>query len=118
MADAPQVLLLCKDLFFTSQLHGAIKQAELVGRTCLSMEQCQKQIREHRDSVVAVIADLEQDGFDVAALKGEMAESARLIVFGPHVREDLFVRAKDGGADVLLTRGQAASSMGQLLADL
>lgn len=116
MSDGPNVLILCKDLLFTSSLHGAVQRAGLRGRTCLSVDQCMTQISEIGDSLRCLIADLEQPDLDLHQLKAALGSRARLIVFGPHVRTELFDAAQAAGADLLLTRGQAHSLMDSVLA--
>ncbi|WP_437190967.1 hypothetical protein [Planctomicrobium sp. SH527] len=110
----PTVFVLCKDLFFSSQLHGAVQRAGLVGRTCLSTAGCLEQLK--AGTARDVIVDLEQvSAEDLHALRAAAPSPCRLTVFGPHVKVDLFEVAKSIGCDAILTRGQASSKLDAML---
>ncbi len=109
----PSVLILCKDLFFSSQIHGAVQRAGLVGRTCLSQSGCIDQLSQ--GGIRDVIVDLEMPDLDLRALRNAAASPCRLTVFGPHVKVDLLAAAKEAGCDAILTRGQASAKLDQLL---
>jgi len=113
MATSPDVLILCQDLLFSSQLHGAVQRAGRQGRTCLSLSGCLKQLAEN--SVAVVIIDLETPDLDLPVLRDAIGPKCRLIGYAPHVREDLLQSAQAAGCDVVLTRGQAARNMEQFL---
>ncbi len=109
----PSVLILCKDLFFSSQIHGAVQRAGLVGRTCLSMNGCLDQLQQ--GGIRDVIVDLEIPDLDLVKLRNEAPSPCRVTVFGPHVKVDLFEVAKQAGCDAILTRGQASAKLDALL---
>lgn len=110
----PTVFVLCKDLFFSSQLHGAVQRAGLVGRTCLSTAGCLEQLKS--GTARDVIVDLEQvTADDLKALREAAPSPCRLTVFGPHVKVDLFAVAESIGCDAILTRGQASAKLDSLL---
>ncbi|WP_437224646.1 hypothetical protein SH661x_003721 [Planctomicrobium sp. SH661] len=113
MADEFSVLVLCKDLFFGSQLHGAVQRAGRKGRTCLSQAGCLQQLV--NGGIDFIVIDLELPELNIAELKSAAGEHCRLIGFGPHVREELFRDAQSAGCDVILTRGQASSQVEKLL---
>jgi len=111
--SSPTVLLLCKDLFFSSQLHGAIQRAGLTGRTCLSVSGCLDQFQ--NGGITDIIVDLQLPDLDLNALRAGAPAPCRLTVFGPHVHEDLFQMAQQAGCDAILTRGQASAKLDSLL---
>lgn len=116
MPSELNVLLLSNDLFFTSQLHGAIKRAGFQGRTCLSVEGCLKQLE--NTSPPAIIVDLQTPDLDFSKLRAAAGPDCILIAYGPHVREDLFAAAHAAGVNAILTRGQAVTHVEQILSQL
>lgn len=107
------VLILCKDLFFSSQLHGAVQRAGRQGRTCLSQAACLQQLE--GNPIRFVIADLELPELNLAELKAAAGPAVQVIAYGPHVREDLFAAAQAAGCDHILTRGQASKQIERFL---
>lgn len=118
MSESIDVLLVCKDLLFTSQLQGAVTRAGRVGRTCLSVKGCVDQLQQLEGSVRDVVIDLELPQLDFNVIREAAGDGVRLIGFGPHVREDLFAAAGRSGCNLLLTRGQAASQLEAVLTEL
>jgi hypothetical protein len=107
------VLLLCRDLLFASQLHGAILRAGLKGRTCLSQDGCLEQLKQ--PGIRDVIIDLETPDLDLPALRQASPAGCRLTATGPHVKTELFEVARQAGCDTILTRGKAFSQLDTLL---
>lgn len=116
MSAESNVLLLSKDLFFTSQLHGAIQRAGFKGRTCLSVDGCLKQIENGIPH--AIVIDLETPDLDFSQLRSAAGSDCILIGYGPHVREDLFAAAQAAGINAILTRGQAVAHVERMLSQL
>lgn len=108
----PDVLILCKDLMFSSQLNGAAQRSGFIPQTCLGQKSAEQALAEHE--IVWVVVDLELENLDLAALR--KAANCKLVGFGPHVHVDRLTAAKQVGFDYVLTRGQAASGLDQLLA--
>lgn len=113
MAAEPQILVLCADLLFGSQIHGAIQRAGRIGRTCLSQKTC-LQLAPTLPPGGWIVVNVEQPELDLAALR-VAAPQAKLLAFGPHVHADLLRAAQDAGCDYVWTRGQMASQFEQLL---
>jgi DNA-binding NarL/FixJ family response regulator len=109
------VLILCQDLFFTSQLTGAAQRAGRQPRTCLSVEACRKALEEAGEQARWVVVDLELPGTDLSQLKSALPEACRLLAFGPHVHTAQIESARSAGCDVVLTRGQAAAQLEEYL---
>lgn len=113
MADrpAPTVLVLCKDLMFSSQLNGAVQRAGLVPQTCLGIKTVHDSLEKY--DIDWVIVDLETEGIDLQSLRD--STSCQLIGFGPHVHVDRLAAAQNAGFDYVLSRGQISSGLDQLL---
>jgi CheY-like chemotaxis protein len=109
------VLVVCADLFFSSNLHNGVKQAGHSSKTALSGPQALSLLEQ--GDYAWVVVDLEMPGVDLRALKEACARqpACRLIAFGPHVQVDLFEKAREAGCDQILSRGQAAGGLARLL---
>ena len=108
MSEKPLIPVLCKDLFFGSQIHGGLARAGYRGQTCLSQEAASPLLEKSPDWVVI---DLEFPGLDLPGLLKACPGETRTIAFGPHVRTDLFAMAEEAGVQSLLTRGQASAQL-------
>lgn len=110
-SPAPNVLIVCKDLLFSSQLNGAAKRAEKVPQTCLGQKTALESLSQHQ--IEWIIVDLEMEGLDLPLLRA--STSGKLVGFGPHVHVDRLNAAKEAGFDFVLSRGQISSGLDQLL---
>lgn len=114
----PTLLLVCSDLFFSTQLRSAAEQAgwrplaELSAQTAASTAAS--------ESVRAVVVDLELPGLDIAEfVQGLGADlGPPVIAFGPHVQEHRLQAAAAAGCRQVLSRGQIASSLQHVLQEL
>jgi len=106
------VLVLCNDLFFGTQLTSAIKRAEMTPLTCLGMKTCLDRLN---DEANWVIIDLELPGLDLAQIVAAKPDGCKLIAFGPHVHVDKLEAAVQAGVDMVLSRGQIASGLEEIL---
>ena len=109
----PSVLILCKDLFFSSQLNGAVQRAGFTPQTCLGMRTCLETLG--RGNVDWVVIDLELENLDLGGIRQQAPQGCRLVAFGPHVHEAQLESAQQAGCDVVLTRGQISQSLAELL---
>ncbi|WP_437185292.1 hypothetical protein SH668x_002393 [Planctomicrobium sp. SH668] len=109
MSTEANVLVLSKDLFFTSQIHGAVQRAGRKGRTCLSMNGCLQQLSTGPHDCILI--DLEMPELDFARLREAAGPDCKMYAYGPHVRVELFEAAQKGGCDAVLTRGQACAKI-------
>ncbi|MBT5019118.1 hypothetical protein N8553_03215 [bacterium] len=108
---APTVLVLCKDLMFSSQLNGGVQRAGLVPQTCLGIKTVEESLQKFE--IDWLIVDLELEGLDLA--KFRESTSCKLIGFGPHVHVERLAAAQAAGFDYVLSRGQISSGLDQLL---
>jgi len=113
MSPVADVLILCKDLMLSSQIHGAVQRAGRRGRTCLSISGCLQQL--NAAPVSYLIVDLETPELDPVQLKEAIGPECRIIGYAPHVREELFEAAQAAGWDAALTRGQAVRKIETIL---
>ena len=113
MSQPADVLILCKDLMLSSQIHGAVQRAGRQGRTCLSIDGCLKQLA--AGPVAWLIVDLETPDLDPVQIRSAAGENCRVIGYAPHVREELFEAAEAAGWTAALTRGQAVRKVESLL---
>ncbi|WP_417848251.1 hypothetical protein [Thalassoglobus sp.] len=108
---APNVLILCKDLMFSSQLNGAVQRAGLVPQTCLGQITLTQSLSQYE--IQWVIVDLETEKLDLEALRS--ATTGKLVGFGPHVHTAKLGAAQEAGFDFVLSRGQISRGLDQLL---
>ncbi|TWT56716.1 hypothetical protein KOR42_00700 [Thalassoglobus neptunius] len=108
---APDTLILCNDLMFSSQLNGAAQRAGCVPRTCLGQTSAMKELGSQQ--IRWVVVDLELSGVDLAALRN--ATSAKIVAFGPHVQTDRLAAARSAGCDFVLSRGEINRGLETLL---
>lgn len=110
----PDVLILCKDLMFSSQLTGAVQRAGLVPQTCLGPKTLADGLKSDKTKVAVI--DLECPGISITEIR--RAATCRLIGFGPHVHERLLESARSAGFDDVLTRGMIFQQFEALLTQL
>lgn len=110
----PEVLIVCSDLFFASPMHGAAKQAGFAAKTALSGSQALKLL--DGGTFAWVVVDLELPQLDLDAIvTASKTASARTLAFGPHVRTNLLEQAQASGFERVLTRGQVAAKLADVL---
>lgn len=104
-------LFISNDLFSSSQFASAIRQGGVDVTAALAIP------AQVAPEMSVVVLDLETPGAvdSIPTLKGG---GQKLIAFGPHVKIGLLEGAQQGGADYVLTRGQATRDLGPLIARL
>lgn len=115
----PTLLLVCSDLFFSTQLRSAAEQAGWQPR--IESSAGSAAARATAETVSAVVVDLELNGLDIGefvAALGAAETRPPVIAFGPHVQERRLRAAAEAGCDRVLSRGQISTSLTQILADL
>lgn len=108
---APNVLIVCKDLLFSSQLNGAVQRAGLVPQTCLGQKTAIESLSKYE--IQWVVVDLELESLEMPQLRA--ATPCKLVGFGPHVHTVRLEAAQKAGFDYVLSRGQISSDLDQLL---
>lgn len=117
--NKPTLLLLCSDLFFSTQMRSAAELAGWESRMELSAQSAVTRV--NSDRVDAVVVDLELNGLDIGNLVGALGETAQrpiVIAFGPHVQEQRLRAAAEAGCDRVLSRGQISATLPQVLTEL
>lgn len=110
-------LFLSDDLLFAQQVANAITESGCDNKTVSNLSQIRSAIEEgHQPNVIVV--DLSLAGLAFAEVV-ELAhrESASCIGIVSHVHQGKIERAKAAGFDHILTRGQIADRLGQIIKD-
>ncbi len=108
-SELRRIVLITNDLMAASQIEG---QARMAGFSVISRSTSAKALEYvAKEPVTAMVAELLQEGLDIAAL---VATGIPVFVYASHVRDVELQAAGQAGA-IPLSRGQAASQLGQLL---
>ncbi len=111
MADAGgRVLVLCSDLFFSTQVANMVRQAGF--EAVLELQPARAVGLLTSGCWAGVLVDVEAGGVDLAALVASLGEAPRprVVAFGPHVHKARLDAAEAAGCDAVLTRGQISSN--------
>jgi CheY-like chemotaxis protein len=110
-----RVLIVCGDLFFSTQLRSSGERAGAQIELELQGSQAARRAASIRYDVM--IVDLETPGLDVGSLMESLGEGERprVIAFGPHVQEQRLAAARTAGCDLVVSRGQIATSLPALV---
>ncbi|QDT56120.1 hypothetical protein Pan44_41710 [Caulifigura coniformis] len=111
MADAGgRVLVVCSDLFFSTQVAGMVRSAGF--DAVLEMQSARAAGQLATGCWAGVVVDVESAGLDLPALVASLGDEprARVVAFGPHVHTAKLDAAREAGCDAILTRGQISSN--------
>jgi len=111
MADAGgRVLVICSDLFFSTQVAGMVRAAGF--DSVLEMQPARATGLLATGCWAGVVVDVESSGLNLAALIASLGEEPRprVVAFGPHVHTAKLDAAHEAGCDAVLTRGQISSN--------
>jgi hypothetical protein len=105
-----RVLVVCSDLFFSSQVAGMVRQAGF--EPVLEMQSARAAGMLATHEWMGVVIDVEASGLDLAAIIAGLGDPPRprAVAFGPHVHTARLDAAKAAGCDAILTRGQISSN--------
>lgn len=111
----PRVLLVCSDLFFSTQLRSAAQSAGATVDVELSAARIVEQTA--TGAYTLVVIDLEIMGLDLAAVIAGLPIDNRPVVvaFGPHVQAQRLKAAREAGCDHVVPRSIAAETLGTLV---
>ncbi|MFO1094549.1 MAG: hypothetical protein U0992_14780 [Planctomycetaceae bacterium] len=114
-ASVPHVLLVCGDLFFSTQLKSAAEATGAAVDVELSAARIGQRIAS--GAYALVVIDLEMAGLDVpAVVVGLPTENRPVIVaFGPHVQAQRLKAARDAGCDHVVPRSIAAETVAKFV---
>ncbi|WP_417389984.1 hypothetical protein [Gimesia sp.] len=112
---ASQVLILCSDIMFSSQITGAARQCEYTFCTVLSTRQALAQLDDSIRQVLLV--DLNQPSLNWDQLKSIHQEHPTLvsIAFGPHVDVEKLEAARAAGCTEVMPRSRFSAQLAQIL---
>jgi len=114
----PRVLLLCGDLFFSTQLRSAA-QAQGVS-VDVELQAARAVERAASGGYRVIVVDLEFTGLDLASLIGGLATDHRphVVAFGPHVQAARLRAARDAGCDTVVPRSIAVETVSKLVSNV
>ncbi|QOI99181.1 MAG: hypothetical protein HRU70_01215 [Phycisphaeraceae bacterium] len=117
------LVYLAGDLFWGTRIKSAAEDLGIPCRPVRTPEMLEARLAD--SPVKAALLDLDAGEVAlgmIARLRGpgtgESGRRVRVVAFGPHVAKDLFQRARDAGADEVLTRGAIEHRLGEVLLQL
>lgn len=109
------VVLITKDLMFSSRVSGAANRLDLSMLVVGSFDDL-------HTPVEYALVDLTTPGLDINELVTNLRQLApppkSIIAYGPHVQEERLAAATAAGCDLVLTRGQFDRQLPELLAEI
>jgi len=114
------LVYLAADLIWASKIKGTAESLGIACRPVRTLEMLEARLGD--SPVRALLLDLdkpEEAMAMIARLRGEGASEAdrgvRILAWGPHVEKELLGRAKEMGADEVMTRGAFDHGMAEIL---
>lgn len=110
-----QIVILCADLMFQSQITGAARLNGFSFTCVLSLAQALGELTNELPQLL--IIDLNQPEIDWELLTRTMQQFPQLtsIAYGPHVDTEILQQARDAGCDQVLPRSQFSANLPRLL---
>jgi AmiR/NasT family two-component response regulator len=105
-----RVLVVCSDLFFSTQVASMVRQAGF--DAVLEMQPARAAGLMASGCWEGLVVDVEANGLDLAALVQSLGPPPRprVVAFGPHVQTERLEAAQSAGCEAVLTRGQISSN--------
>ncbi|MBL8848293.1 MAG: hypothetical protein JNG89_01355 [Planctomycetaceae bacterium] len=115
MSTPARVLIVCSDLFFSTQLRSAAQVTGAQADVELSAARIGERTAAGHYSAIAL--DLEMSGLDVAAALAALPVENRphVMAFGPHVQAQRLKAARDAGCDTVVPRSMAAEALAKMV---
>lgn len=116
------ILYLAADLIWATKIKETATALDIPCRPVRNPEMLAARLAD--SPVVAFLADLDvaDTAIDLISRARELnagtGRRLRIVAWGPHVAKDLFQRARDAGADEVLTRGAFDHGMPEILLGL
>ncbi len=117
------ILYLAADLLWASKIKATAEALGLACRPVRTLDMLEARLAD--SGVTALLVDLDkgEEAIQlVTRLKGPAAtdgeRAVRVVAFGPHVAKDLLQRARDAGANDVLTRGALEHNLEDVLVRL
>jgi len=102
-------IALVRDLLFASKITATARARNADVKIVRDPKQL------HTESGTRLFVDLNEPGALDYAIQWKLTHQREVIGFASHVDVDLIARAKEGGIDQVLSRGQFAQQLDQLL---
>ncbi|MEM9416260.1 MAG: hypothetical protein AAGA29_12405 [Planctomycetota bacterium] len=116
------IIYCCADLIFATKIQSTCDALGLTARPARNEAMLQKRLDrvddgKPNDAVSAVLIDLDkgEDALPLISQCKAHASPPMVITWGPHVLVDLLKRAKQAGADEVMTRGNFTANLPALL---
>lgn len=106
----PPILVLCRDLLFTSKITATAKARDIPVKL---VRDPAKLIEE--PAVPRLVVDLTQGGFLDAAVQWKQRTGGHVTGFAGHTDVDLISAAEAAGVDLVLSRGEFSAKLEQVL---
>jgi len=117
------ILYAAADLIWSTKIKEMANSVGVEARPARTVEMLEARLAD--SPVKALLVDLEKGEEGLALirrLRGEGAQGSergiRILAWGPHVAKELLQKARDLGADEVLTRGAFDHGMGEILVRL
>ncbi len=110
VSTQPPILVLCRDLLFTSKIAGT---ARSVGANVILLRDATTLNEE--PTAQRLIVDLGQEGFLDAAAEWKRRTGGHVTGFVSHVDTETISRAEASGVDSVLARGAFVARLGEIL---
>jgi DNA-binding NtrC family response regulator len=111
------ILILTQDLMMSSSVNAAAKSKGLTAKSVTSIEKAVELLKQ--ESVSLFLVDLQMPGVNVDAIDKKLTEndcqSIPTIAYAQHVNVDMILKARDRSFDQVMTRGQLAANLPQLI---
>lgn len=119
MSTQPTIVVITKDLFFVPGIRAVAEESGIA--VVVGKSHDDNRLRSEHEEVVACVVDLSAIGIDDFQSAFEMLSAqfpaAKTVAFGPHVHQVRLDRAREVGFEVVLSKGQFASGLGNLIPD-
>ncbi|HEX8522764.1 MAG TPA: hypothetical protein VF669_10945 [Tepidisphaeraceae bacterium] len=109
MEEVQVILIHVRDLMFSTRIVEAAKDLKLPFKVVRNAQQLPG------ESGRKLIVDLNQEGALDAALAWKQAHAGPVLGFVSHVDAETIARAREGGIDQIVSRGQFVSDLPQFL---
>jgi CheY-like chemotaxis protein len=104
------IVVLCSDLFFASEIHGTAELHGISVRLVDTDAEAVQAVESHAPRML--IVDLRNPGLDCVQLVTQLPENRpQLLGFYPHVQAEYLEAAQAAGFDEIVTRGQFSMNL-------
>ena len=112
--DERKGLLICKDLFFQSQVTAAATQAGCTVEVLFNPSQLSDRLQD--GTIRAVFVDISTPGIDITSLVSEAGEIP-VVAYGPHVQSGKLRTATEAGCADVMANSRFSAQMVSILRD-